>query len=161
MLQETITVAEAPARAPGAPTARTSERNAADQAAAGAMAKATASDPGATTRRMVELAGRVTYRTRQALPAGAIIEVQLLDVSRADAPAQPLSRTSIVTKGEQVPVPFAVAYDASTIDARRRYVVQATITIAGRVAFRTTTAHPVLTSGGSGTDLEVVVQPVR
>ena len=160
-IQETITVAEAPARAPGAPTARTSERNAADQAAAGAMAKATASDTGATTRRMVELTGRVTYRTRQALPAGAIIEVQLLDVSRADAPAQPLGRTSIVTKGEQVPVPFAVAYDAGTIDARRRYVVQATITIAGRVAFRTTTAHPVLTSGGSGTDLEVVVQPVR
>ena len=160
-LQETITVAEAPARAPGAPAARTTERNAADQAAAGALAKATTSDPGATTRRMVELTGRVTYRTRQALPAGAIIEVQLLDVSRADAPAQPLGRTSIVTKGEQVPVPFAVAYDASTIDPRRRYVVQATITIAGRVAFRTTTAHPVLTGGGSGTDLEVVVQPAR
>ena len=110
---------------------------------------------------MVELTGRVTYRTRQALPAGAIIEVQLLDASPADAPSPALGRTSIVTKGEQVPVPFTVAYDASTIDPRRRYVVQATITIAGRVAFRTTTAHAVLTSGGSGTDLEVVVAALR
>ena len=109
---------------------------------------------------MVELTGRVTYRTRQALPAGAIIEVQLLDASTADAPSQALGRTSIVTKGEQVPVPFTVAYDARTI-TRAAAIVQATITIAGRVAFRTTTAHAVLTSGGSGTDIQVVVQPAQ
>jgi uncharacterized lipoprotein YbaY len=158
-LQETVSVA--PAGAPNPPSARPNERNAADQGAAGAMSRSTASATAASNRRMVELTGRVTYRTRQALPAGAIIEVQLLDASRADAPSQALGRTSIVTKGEQVPVPFAVAYDASTIDTRRRYVVQATITIAGRVAFRTTTAHPVLTSGGLGTDLEVVVESSR
>ena len=80
---------------------------------------------------MVELTGRVTYRTRQALPPGATVDVRLLDVSRVDVPAQELGRIVIVTKGEQVPVPFAIRYDANAIDARRRYTVQATITIDG------------------------------
>ncbi len=134
-----------------------------DAAAPGSMAKATASgaDAAAGIQRMVDLTGRVTYRTRQALPAGATIDVRLLDVSRMDVPAQELGRIVIVTKGEQAPVPFAIRYDANAIDARRRYSVQATITIEGRVAFRTTTAHLVLTNGGSGTDVEVVVEPQR
>ena len=51
--------------------------------------------------------------------------------------------------------------DAGVIDARRRYTVQATITIDGQVAFRTTTAHPVLTNGAPSAGVEVVVQPVR
>ena len=67
----------------------------------------------------------------------------------------------IVTKGEQVPVPFAIRYDANAIDARRRYAVQATITIEGRVAFRTATTHLVLTNGGAGTNVAVVVEPQR
>ena len=124
------------------------------------MAKATASDA-AKSARMVELTGRVTYRSRQALPAGATIEVRLLDVSRMDVPAQELGRTQVVTKGEQVPVRFAIPYDANAIEATRRYTVQATITIAGRVAFRTTTAPAVLTNGGPGTNVEVVVEPSR
>ena len=88
--------------------------------------------------------------------------MRLLDVSRTDVPAQELGRVAVVTKGEQVPVPFAIRYDANAIDARRRYSVQATITVEGRVAFRTTTpAHLVLTNGGPGTDVEVVVEPQR
>ena len=136
-----MSVAEAPARAANPPAARPNERNAADQAVAGALSRSTASATVASNRRMVELTGRVTYRTRQALPAGRDHRGAAARCSQADAPSPALGRTSIVTKGEQVPVPFTVAYDASTIDPRRRYVVQATITIAGRVAFRTTTAH--------------------
>jgi putative lipoprotein len=134
-----------------------------EAAAPESMAKATAAVTDAATgsQRMVDLTGRVTYRTRQALPPGAMVGVRLLDVSRVDVPAQELGRIVIVTKGEQVPVPFAIRYDANAIDARRRYSVQATITIAGRVAFRTTTAHLVLTNGGSGTNVEVVVEPQR
>ena len=108
----------------------------------------------------MELTGRVTYRTRAALPPGAIIDVRLLDVSRLDAPAAVRGRVEIVTRGEQVPVPFAVGYDADVIDPAHRYTVQATITVDGRVAYRTTTAHVVLTSGAPVKDIEVVVQPV-
>ncbi len=108
-----------------------------------------------------ELTGRVTYRTRAALPSGAVVELRLLDVSRADAPAPVLGRVEIVAGGEQLPLPFAVRYDPEAIDPRRRYTLQATITIAGRVAYRTTVAHAVLTNGAPVTAVEVVVEPVR
>jgi putative lipoprotein len=113
------------------------------------------------TQRPAQLTGRVTYRTRAALPAGAVIDVRLLDVSRMDAPAVVLGRAEIVTQGEQVPVPFVVGYDAAAIDERFRYTVQVTITIEGRVAYRTTTAHSVLTSGAPAANVEVVVEPMR
>jgi uncharacterized lipoprotein YbaY len=146
------------------------ERNAAPLAGAAATSRrqeaeaprtADSSLAKATEAPMTALAGRITYRTRQALPAGATIEVQLLDVSRADAPATVLGRTRIVTTGEQVPIAFTIPYDATSIDARRRYTVQATITVGERVAFRTTTAHPVLSNGAPSTGVEVVVEPMR
>lgn len=49
--------------------------------------------------------GTVTYRPRIALPPNAVVEVSLVDVSRADAPAITLAGQSIVTGGRQVPIP--------------------------------------------------------
>ncbi len=111
---------------------------------------------------MATLTGTVTYRARVALPAGAVIEVRLLDVSRADAPADTLARAEIVTRGEQVPVAFTLSYDRDVIQARRRYVVQATIAIEGRVTWRTTTQHPVFVAGAAPTaPVTVVVEQIR
>jgi hypothetical protein len=39
--------------------------------------------------------------------------------------------------------------------------VEAIITVAGRVAYRTAAARPVLTGGAAATAVEVVVEPVR
>lgn len=114
-----------------------------------------------TARAEARLSGRVTYRTREALPAGAVVEVRLLDVSLADAPAEMLGRVEVVTKGEQVPIPFTVRYDAGAVDERRRYTLQVTIAIGGRVAYRSTTAHTVLTGGAPTADVEVVVERMR
>jgi putative lipoprotein len=58
-------------------------------------------------------------------------------------------------------VPFTIGYDAAAIDPRFRYAVQVTITVEGRVAYRTTTAHPVLTRGAPAANVEVVVEPMR
>ena len=167
-LQETITVTEtAEAQLRAKRQADRAEANLAD-AAPPALGKAvggseSARMAGAATpaKQPAQLTGRITYRTRAALPEGAVIDVQLLDVSRMDAPATTLGRVEIVTRGEQVPVPFTVGYDAAAIDPRRRYTVQATITIEGRVAYRTTTAHAVLTSGAPAAAVEVVVEPMR
>jgi putative lipoprotein len=106
------------------------------------------------------LEGTVTYRTRQALPAGAVVEVRLVDVSRADAPSVTHARQVLVTGGEQVPIPFALTYAPEVIEPGHRYQVQATITIDGRVRFRTTTAHPVLASDAAG-PVVITVQPSR
>jgi uncharacterized lipoprotein YbaY len=115
----------------------------------------------AVAKQPAQLTGRVTYRTRAALPEGAVVDVRLLDVSRMDTPTTVLGRVEIVTRGEQVPVAFTVDYDAAAIDSRRRYTVQATITIAGQIAYRTTTAHLVLTDGAPAAGVEVVVEPMR
>jgi putative lipoprotein len=111
--------------------------------------------------RVATLSGTVAYKTRQALPKGSVIEVRLADVSRADAPADLLARQVIVTGGEQVPVAFALNYTPEVIQPRRRYVVQATITIDRRVQFRTTTAHIVFESGPPAGPVAILVDAVR
>ena len=107
------------------------------------------------------LTGTVTYRTRQALPAGSALDVRLLDVSRADAPSTPLARAVVVTTGEQVPLPFTLTYAPAVIEKGHRYIVEATLTLDGRVRFRTATMHPVLQDGTQADPVEIVVQPSR
>lgn len=107
------------------------------------------------------LTGTVAYRTRQALPAGAVVEVQFVDVSRADAPADVLSRQVLVTTGEQVPLPFTITYTPGALATGRRYAVQATIAIDGRVRFRTTTLHAVPAEGAGAAPIAITVQPAR
>jgi putative lipoprotein len=85
----------------------------------------------------------VTYRERIALPPDAILEVELLDVSRADAPAVTLSHLRL--KQDRVPFEVALPYDDALIDERMSYVVSARIISEGGVIFRTTSAYPVLT----------------
>lgn len=107
------------------------------------------------------LTGTVTYRTREALPAGARIDVRLLDVSRADVAAVTLARTEVVTNGEQVPVAFTLRYPPDAIQPGRRYAVQASIAVDGRVRWQTSPAHPVFADGAAATTVVVVVEPVR
>lgn len=108
---------------------------------------------------MASVTGTVSYLQRIALPPGAIVEAKLVDVSRADAPAIVLSEQTIVTQGEQVPIPFTLPYDPADIDPRYRYAVQARITIDGELAWISTTSYPVITQGNS-TKVEVIVEPV-
>jgi putative lipoprotein len=91
--------------------------------------------------------GTVTYRERMALPGDAVVEVQLQDVSLADAPATVLS-TQRITPSGQVPIAFALAYDPAAIDERNRYAVQARIEQGDRLLFINDTYTPVLTDGG-------------
>jgi uncharacterized lipoprotein YbaY/heat shock protein HslJ len=105
------------------------------------------------------VSGTVTYRQRSALPPNARLRVQLLDVSRADAPATVIGEQSYVTNGQQVPLPYAIGYDPAQIEERFTYVVRAEIFIDDRLAFTSTTTIPVLTRGNPSV-AEIVVEPV-
>lgn len=105
------------------------------------------------------LTGQVTYLQRIALPAGAVIDVSLDDVSLADAPSTRLGAVSITTKGENVPIPFSISYDATNVRPERSYAVSARITIEGQLRWITTTRHAVLTSGNPSDNVTVTVQP--
>lgn len=101
-----------------------------------------------TAAEPVALTGTATYRERIALEPGAILEVELLDVSRADAPAA--RHASIRLAAEtQVPIRFTLYYDPALIDQTHTYSVSAKLLSADRVIFRSNTINPVLTRGAA------------
>lgn len=100
------------------------------------------------------LAGRVSYRERIALPPGAMIRVQLVDVSRADAPARVLGESSFAAQGS-APFAFRIAYDPADIRPGHSYALQARITRADRLLFINTRRHAVFGPGPDMTDILV------
>jgi putative lipoprotein len=100
------------------------------------------------------ITGSVTYRERIAVPPGAVIEVQLLDVSRADAAATQLSAQRFALQA--VPFDFTLAYDPALIDERMTYSVSASVTVDDRLVWRTAQHNPVLTRG-AGDEVEMLL----
>ncbi|MEQ9695568.1 YbaY family lipoprotein [Shimia sp. SDUM112013] len=101
------------------------------------------------------VSGTATYLERIAVMPGAVLEVKLVDVSRADAAAITLSYQRMALK--RVPMAFELAYDDALIDERMRYNVEAAVYVKDKLAFRNTTAYPVLTNG-NGNTVEIVMQ---
>ncbi len=102
------------------------------------------------------LTGSVTYRPRIALPPDAVVTVQLLDVSRADAASTALATQTIRTDGKQVPVAFRLAYDPFNVHPRMRYVVRASIRDGqGAMLWTSDAAYPVLTQGAATDDIGI------
>jgi putative lipoprotein len=81
------------------------------------------------------------------MPPSAVIKVQLVDVSRADAPATMLGEQIITAGGKQVPFAFEIAYDPAKIDQRLSYAVQARIEDGGKLLFINDQRYAVITRG--------------
>ena len=77
------------------------------------------------------------------LPPEALLQVELLDVSRADAPSVTVAARDY--RVESLPVEVRLPYDSAEIDPRMRYVVAAKVAEGERVLLRTTAAYPALT----------------
>ena len=101
-----------------------------------------------TTPATATVSGTVTYRERIALSPGAVVEVKLIDVSRADAPAVTIGEHVIQNPG-QVPVAFEVEYDPADIDERFTYAIQARIMEGDKLTFISDTAYHVITRNNS------------
>lgn len=108
---------------------------------------------------MASVTGTVFYLERMALPPGAVLTVQLADVSVADAPADVIAKETR-TLTTQVPVPFALSYDPERIVSSHSYTVQARIEVDGKLRFISTTAYLVITNG-KPVAVDVRVSPVR
>jgi putative lipoprotein len=90
------------------------------------------------------LSGHVTYRERMALPRSAVIEVRLVDVSRADGRAVTIAATSIKPQAA-APFPYQLRYDDSMIQSGNAYVLEARIIINGTLRFISAEQTRVLT----------------
>lgn len=106
-----------------------------------------------------KVTGSITYRERIALPPSAVVTVELVDVSLADAPAVLLAEQIIPTRGRQVPFEFALAYDASRIQASHTYAVQVRIEDGGKLLFISDTANLAITRDAP-THLDIVVRKI-
>lgn len=106
------------------------------------------------------VSGTVTYRERIALPADAVVDVRLIDATRADAAAPVLAQKTVETKGRQIPIPFELPYDASNIETGHTYLVRAGIRSGDQLLFSTAAAHRVIT-GGHPTRVDLVLERVR
>lgn len=89
------------------------------------------------------------------LRPGTVVEVSLMDTSRADAPATVLARQVIENPGAP-PIPFVLEYDASVIDERASYGVRAVVQRDERLLMTTDTHYPVLTRG-AGNSVELML----
>lgn len=95
---------------------------------------------------MQQVTGTVNFRERLRLAPDTVVEVSLLDVSRADAAAVEIARQVITSPGNP-PIAFTLNYPADSIDPRMSYVVRAVIKRGDRLQMTTDQAYPVLTRG--------------
>ena len=110
-------------------------------------------------RAMPSITGTVSYKERIALPAGATVIIQLLDISRADAPAVVIARQVIPTNGKQVPFNFVLPYDIAQISPTGTYGVRAEIRLNDQLLFTTSQSYQVITNG-KPSKIDVVVTQV-
>ena len=104
---------------------------------------------------MAKIEGTVFYRERIALPPNAVVEVQLEDVSRADAMATVMATVTLNSENGP-PYAFSIGYDPAQINSRMTYALRASIRVEGRLMFTTMD----YTDPFSGNPVEVLVRRV-
>ncbi len=105
-----------------------------------------------------QITGTATYRERIALPPNAVFEAVLQDVSRADAPAVQIGRTTIESPGNP-PFEFEIGYDPAAIAPGNTYAVRASVRVDGALRFTSDTTNPVLTQD-AGDHVEIIMVAV-
>lgn len=100
----------------------------------------------------------VAYRERIALPPDAELDVQLLDVSRADVAAKRISSQRV--RMDVVPMAVALPYDTQIIDPQARYAVVAAIWSDDERIFRTTRRYDPF-AGPEGVAVEMLLTAVN
>ena len=93
------------------------------------------------------ITGTVAYRERIALPADAVAEISLIDASIMDVRTSAIARTTVLSEGRQVPLPFTLRYDARKIDKQHLYTVRAAIRSGGQLLWTTDMVRGVITQG--------------
>src|SRR5262245_57260530 len=85
--------------------------------------------------------GTATYREKIAMPSDAVFEATLEDVSRADAPAEVISRIRVPSPGNP-PIAFEIGYDPARIVPGNRYAVRARVLVKEQLFFATDQSYP-------------------
>jgi len=107
------------------------------------------------TARMETVSGTVEFVERIGLTPQSRLEIRLLDVTLADAPAREIASKNIEQPG-QSPLSFSLDYDPTLIDPDSTYSVSAKVYDRNKLILVSDTINPVLT-GGNGSEVRVRV----
>jgi uncharacterized lipoprotein YbaY len=102
--------------------------------------------------------GTVSYTVKSALPASAMVHVQLVDVTQQDNPVTVIAQ-QVITNPGQVPIPFEIHFDPTSIDPNHTYSVRADISADGEIIFASTMPNVVLTMGNPA-KIDVTLDPI-
>lgn len=102
------------------------------------------------------VSGTLTYRERVALPANAVVTVQVARVNATGAP-QVVAEQRFTTNGAQPPFRYSLPYDPARIDPNASYTVQANISVGGQLRFTTNTIYPVVTRGAPTQNVNITL----
>jgi uncharacterized lipoprotein YbaY len=104
------------------------------------------------------VSGTITYPEQETLPEDAMITVQIQDVSKQDVAAKVIGEQTIEAGGQQMPVPYEVAYDPANIDERFTYSMQVRIeNNDGNLLFINDTSIPVITNDNPTENVEIPI----
>jgi putative lipoprotein len=104
--------------------------------------------------------GRVVALEGREIPEGAVVYIQLVDVSLADAEATQIVEKEI-TDATEFPIPFAITYDPKEIMPGNTYAIQVRVEdSSGNLYFSNTTTNLVI-SGENISELDVTVDAVQ
>lgn len=122
-----------------------------------AEAPAPAATPGAAAASaFLDIAGRVDYRPRLALPPDAVLIVRVENTAPG-APVRRLAEQRIELAGQPVPIPFKTTIDRDLIGNKAQVAVLARIEQRGRLRFASDRAYPALPDGQP---IDLVLKPV-
>jgi len=127
-------------------------------AAPAAFAQGTPTPPAAPTPTptpTTTISGIIVLNSTDKLPSGAIVTIQLADITTPGAPAKVISESAYSTGDAQSPFAFRLSYDPTKIDTTHRYSIQGNIRVAGQTVYSTIVAYPVITFSSPVTDLRV------
>lgn len=114
--------------------------------------------PGVARAQGASVSGTITYNVRSALPANAVVTMQIARTAASGA-NEIIYEQRFITSGAQVPFRFTVPYDPARIDQNATYNLQGNISVNSQVYFTTNRAIPVLTRGNPSANLNVVMAP--
>jgi uncharacterized lipoprotein YbaY/heat shock protein HslJ len=104
--------------------------------------------------------GQVVAERNLPLPEGSKLEVKVMDVSLADAPATQVGG-QIIADVMQLPIPFEAPFNAEEIQENHEYALDVTITDPDtNLLFRNTQAYPVITRDNPTYNVQVTVEDV-
>jgi len=115
----------------------------------------------AEAARYSTVTGTLTYLVRMALPPQAVVQVQLLDLTRGETAATPgalVAEEKFPLGSQQPPVAFTIKVDSAKIDPKHTYGVSARISLLGQPRFVTKEPYKVLTQGNL-TKADMVLLP--